>query len=69
MLDASFIQMLGNGGTSFMFALLLVWTLKTSREREERLLNRLDDIAKTQVSIVMQLESLAKEIDRMRGED
>lgn len=69
MVDASMINTLGNGGVAAMFAFLLWWTLSTSQKREERLLNKLDEIAKTQSSIVSQLESLAREIDRMRGED
>lgn len=69
MADMSLIQILGSGGTSAMFAFLLWWTLSTSQKREERLLQKLDEISKTQSSIVLQLESLAREIDRMRGND
>jgi hypothetical protein len=59
-----------------MFAALLIWTLKTSAEREERLMRReekvlakLDEMSQTILRISTQLDSLAREIDRMRGED
>ncbi len=70
------LQLLTSGGMPAMFAALLVWTLKTSADREERLMRReekvlskLDEMSQTILRISTQLDSLAREIDRMRGED
>lgn len=59
-----------------MFAALLMYTLHTSAKREERLMQReekvlakLDDLSQTIMRISAQLDSLVKEIDRLRGED
>lgn len=76
MADAGMIQLLTNGGVPAMFAMLLVYTLYTSNKREERLmareekvLDKLDELAHTIARISTQLDSLTREIDRMRGED
>lgn len=73
MADISLVQILTGGGIPALFALLLVWTLKTSSAREERLMKRedtllekLDELAKTMARISSQLESLTREIDRIR---
>ncbi len=74
--ELTVLQLLTSGGMPAMFAALLVWTLKTSAEREERLMRReekvlskLDEMSQTILRISTQLDSLAREIDRMRGED
>jgi hypothetical protein len=85
--DVSLLQLLTSGGVPAMFAALLIWTLKTSADREERnlkvsadreerlmrreemVLAKLDEMSKTILRISTQLDSLAREIDRMRGED
>lgn len=76
MADAGMIQLLTNGGVPAMFAMLLVYTLYTSNKREERLmareekvLDKLDELAQTIARISTQLDTLARDIDRMRGED
>ena len=76
MADASLIQLLTNGGVPAMFAMLLVYTLYTSNKREERLmareekvLDKLDELAQTIARISTQLDTLARDIARMRGED
>ena len=76
MAEASIIQMLTTGGVPAMFAALLMYTLITSNKREERLmareekvLTKLDDLSQTIMRISTQIESLAREIDRMRNED
>jgi hypothetical protein len=74
--ETQMLTLLTNGGMPAMFAALLIWTLKTSAEREERLMRReekvlakLDEMSQTILRISTQLDSLAREIDRMRGED
>jgi hypothetical protein len=74
--ELTVLQLLTSGGMPAMFAALLIWTLKTSAEREERLMRReekvlskLDEMSQTILRISTQLDSLAREIDRMRGED
>jgi hypothetical protein len=85
--DGQLLSLLTNGGVPAMFAALLIWTLKTSADREERniklsadreerlmkreemVLSKLDEMSKTILRISTQLDSLAREIDRMRGED
>jgi hypothetical protein len=74
--ELTVLQLLTSGGMPAMFAALLVWTLKTSADREERLMRReekvlskLDEMSQTILRISTQLDSLAREIDRMRGED
>ena len=76
MAEASIIQLLADGGIPAMFAALLMYTLHTSAKREERLMQReekvlakLDDLSQTIMRISAQLDSLVKEIDRLRGED
>lgn len=76
MADASLVTLLANGGVPAMFAFLLLYTLYTSNRREERLMAReekvlakLDELASTISRISLQLDSLAREIDRMRGGD
>ena len=76
MAEASIIQLLTDGGITAMFAALLMYTLHTSAKREERLMQReekvlakLDDLSQTIMRISAQLDSLVKEIDRLRGED
>jgi hypothetical protein len=76
MAEASIIQLLAGGGIPAMFAALLMYTLHTSAKREERLMQReekvlakLDDLSQTIMRISAQLDSLVKEIDRLRGED
>jgi len=71
--EASIIQLLTNGGIPAMFAALLVYTLVTSNKREERLMAReekvlakLDELSQTIMRISGQLDSLVKEIDRLR---
>ena len=75
MVEASLIQLLTDGGIPAMFASLLIYTLHTSAKREERLMQReekvlakLDDLSQTIMRISAQLDSLVKEIDRLRGE-
>lgn len=74
--DPSIIQILTNGGIPAMFATLLMYTLITSNKREERLMAReekvlakLDDLSQTIMRISSQLDSLVREIDRLRNED
>ena len=74
--DASLVSLLTSGGIPAMFAFLLLYTLYTSNRREERLmareekvLDKLDELAHTIARISTQLDSLTREIDRMRGED
>lgn len=74
--DPSIIQILTNGGIPAMFATLLMYTLVTSNKREERLMAReekvlakLDDLSQTIMRISSQLDSLVREIDRLRNED
>lgn len=74
--DLTLIQLMTNGGIPAMFAALLAYTLVTSNRREERLMAReekvlakLDELAQTIARISIQLDSLTREIDRMRGED
>jgi len=74
--EATLVSLLTNGGVPAMFAFLLLYTLYTSNRREERLMAReekvlakLDELASTISRISIQLDSLAREIDRMRGED
>lgn len=76
MADASLVSLLASGGVPAMFAFLLLYTLYTSNRREERLmareekvLDKLDELAHTIARISTQLDSLTREIDRMRGED
>lgn len=76
MADGSLVSLLTNGGIPAMFAFLLLYTLYTSNRREERLmareekvLDKLDELAHTIARISTQLDSLTREIDRMRGED
>ena len=76
MAESSIIQLLAEGGIPAMFAALLMYTLHTSAKREERLMQReekvlakLDDLSQTIMRISAQLDSLVKEIDRLRGED
>lgn len=76
MAESSIIQLLTEGGIPAMFAALLMYTLHTSARREERLMQReekvlakLDDLSQTIMRISAQLDSLVKEIDRLRGED
>lgn len=76
MVESSIIQLLTEGGIPAMFAALLMYTLHTSAKREERLMQReekvlakLDDLSQTIMRISAQLDSLVKEIDRLRGED
>lgn len=76
MAETSIIQLLTDGGIPAMFAALLMYTLHTSAKREERLMQReekvlakLDDLSQTIMRISAQLDSLVKEIDRLRGED
>lgn len=76
MVESSIIQLLTEGGIPAMFAALLMYTLHTSARREERLMQReekvlakLDDLSQTIMRISAQLDSLVKEIDRLRGED
>jgi hypothetical protein len=38
-------------------------------QREEKVLAKLDDLSQTIMRISAQLDSLVKEIDRLRGED
>ena len=70
------VTLLSEGGIPAMFSALLMYTLYTSNKREEKLMAReekvlakLDDLASTIARISTQLDSLAREIDRMRGED
>ena len=74
--DPSIIQILTNGGIPAMFATLLMYTLITSNKREERLMAReekvlakLDDLSQTIMRISSQLDSLVREIDRVRNEN
>lgn len=74
--EATLVSLLTNGGVPAMFAFLLLYTLYTSNRREERLMAReekvlakLDELASTISRISLQLDSLAREIDRMRGDD
>jgi len=74
--DPSIIQLLTNGGIPAMFATLLMYTLITSNKREERLMAReekvlakLDDLSQTIMRISSQLDSLVREIDRLRKDD
>lgn len=74
--DPSIIQILTNGGIPAMFATLLMYTLITSNKREERLMAReekvlakLDDLSQTIMRISSQLDSLVREIDRLRNEN
>jgi hypothetical protein len=74
--EATILSLLTNGGVPAMFAFLLMYTLYTSNRREERLMAReekvlakLDELASTISRISLQLDSLAREIDRMRGGD
>ena len=76
MAEASIIQLLTDGGIPAMFAALLMYTLHTSAKREERLLQReekvlakLDELAQTISRISTQLDTLTRDIDRMRGND
>jgi outer membrane murein-binding lipoprotein Lpp len=76
MVEASLIQLLTEGGIPAMFAALLMYTLHTSAKREERLLQReekvlakLDELAQTISRISTQLDTLTRDIDRMRGND
>ena len=76
MAEASLIQLLTEGGIPAMFAALLMYTLHTSAKREERLLQReekvlakLDELAQTISRISTQLDTLTRDIDRMRGND
>ena len=76
MAEASIIQLLTEGGIPAMFAALLMYTLHTSAKREERLLQReekvlakLDELAQTISRISTQLDTLTRDIDRMRGND
>lgn len=76
MAEASIVKLLAEGGIPAMFAALLMYTLHTSAKREERLMQReekvlakLDDLSQTIMRISAQLDSLVKEIDRLRGED
>lgn len=76
MAESSIIKLLAEGGIPAMFAALLMYTLHTSAKREERLMQReekvlakLDDLSQTIMRISAQLDSLVKEIDRLRGED
>ena len=76
MVEASIIQLLTEGGIPAMFAALLMYTLHTSAKREERLLQReekvlakLDELAQTISRISTQLDTLTRDIDRMRGND
>lgn len=76
MMDAGLVSLLAQGGVPAMFAFLLLYTLYTSNRREERLMAReekvlakLDELASTISRISLQLDSLAREIDRMRGGD
>ena len=74
--EASIIQLLTNGGIPAMFATLLMYTLVTSNKREERLMAReekvlakLDELSQTIMRISGQLDSLVKEIDRLRDSE
>ena len=74
--DPSIIQILTNGGIPAMFATLLMYTLITSNKREERLMAReekvlakLDDLSQTIMRISSQLDSLVREIDRLRKDE
>ena len=76
MAEASIIQLLTDGGIPAMFAALLMYTLHTSAKREERLMQReekvlakLDELAQTISRISTQLDTLTRDIDRMRGND
>lgn len=76
MADASLVSLLTTGGVPAMFAFLLMYTLYTSNRREERLMAReekvlakLDELAQTISRISTQLDTLTREIDRMRGSD
>jgi len=76
MAEASIIQILTNGGIPAMFATLLMYTLITSNKREERLMAReekvlakLDDLSQTIMRISSQLDSLVREIDRLRKDE
>ena len=76
MAEASIIQLLTDGGIPAMFAALLMYTLHTSARREERLMQReekvlakLDELAQTISRISTQLDTLTRDIDRMRGND
>jgi hypothetical protein len=76
MAEASIIQLLTEGGIPAMFAALLMYTLHTSAKREERLMQReekvlakLDELAQTISRISTQLDTLTRDIDRMRGND
>ena len=76
MAEASIIQLLTNGGIPAMFATLLMYTLITSNKREERLmareekvLTKLDDLSQTIMRISSQLDSLVREIDRLRKDE
>ena len=74
--DLTLIQLMTNGGIPAMFAALLMYTLHTSAKREERLMQReekvlakLDELAQTISRISTQLDTLTRDIDRMRGSD
>ena len=74
--EASIVQLLTNGGIPAMFASLLMYTLVTSNKREERLMAReekvlakLDELSQTIMRISGQLDSLVKEIDRLRDSE
>lgn len=74
--DAALVSLLTNGGVPAMFAFLLLYTLYTSNRREERLMAReekvlakLDELAQAISRISTQLDTLTREIDRMRGGD
>ena len=76
MVEASLIQLLTDGGIPAMFASLLIYTLHTSAKREDRLMQReekvlakLDELAQTISRISTQLDTLTRDIDRMRGND
>lgn len=72
----SIVKLLSDGGIPAMFSALLLYTLYTSNRREERLMSReekvlakLDELAQTISRISTQLDTLARDIDRMQGRD